>query len=83
MFYNVSTTLINHLTMDQETGKKDKSIGARIGTDLFEEIKPYLKELDISIGKLIRRALMEYMEAHPLEQIRKINQLNARKGTKV
>lgn len=69
MYYNVSTLLFNQVSQmaPKSKNKKEKAVGARISIELFEETNIYLSNLDISMGQLIRKALQEYMWAHPIE----------------
>lgn len=47
----------------------DKPIGARISSDLLKEINAYLEvNKELSMGGLIRLALLEYLWSHPLEE---------------
>ena len=54
--------------MKDRQRKKNKTIGARVEQELFEEIMSYLSKTDISIGQLIRRSVIEHMGAHPIKQ---------------
>lgn len=43
-------------------------IGGRVDPELKEEVEAYVGDSDLSIGQLLRRALKEYMKAHPLTE---------------
>ncbi len=74
MYYNVSTLLLNQISMTLETKKKECNIGARISIELFQRISEYTAAMEIPTGYLIRTALKEYIEAHPVPQTKKTNQ---------
>lgn len=46
---------------------KDQPIGARISSEMREEIDIYLEAADISMGELVRKSLREYLWAHPIQ----------------
>lgn len=45
---------------------KEKPIGARITLEFNDTINAYLEGTDVSVGKLIRDAIQEYIWSHPV-----------------
>lgn len=44
---------------------KDKWVGARVDTALYDEVDKYIDAADMNMGDLVRKAVKEYMWAHP------------------
>jgi len=50
----------------------DKPIGARLTADFKEEVDRYVESAnEMSLGKLIRLSIQEYMWGHPIEITKK------------
>lgn len=70
--HNVDTPL-PHPQMNNE--KKEQVIRARVGETLRKQFRKYCKEIsranrleDITEANILRKALAEYMENHPIEK---------------
>lgn len=79
MYYKCNTMLshyqLTQINMAEDIRprkKKEKSIGARVSTEMFMEINAYLDTLEMSMGQLVRQALSEYMGSHPLKVVQEI-----------
>lgn len=47
---------------------KDDWLGGRVDSDLKEQVEEYIEAADITQGQLVRRAVVEYMRLHPVEE---------------
>lgn len=47
---------------------KSDWIGARADEDLKQLVEAYIDEADMTMGQLIRRAVDEYINKHPISQ---------------
>jgi len=54
--------------MNDEKGKKQKAISARVTDEMYQEIQKYIKDDGSNLGYLIRKAVRHYMWANPIEQ---------------
>jgi len=52
---------------------KSRTLAARADKQLFDEVTTYTEEADVSMGELIRKALREYMWAHPIKKLEPID----------
>lgn len=52
--------------MAKEKKVKVDFVGARVDPDFKELVEDYIDDADITMGVLIRKALTEYMERHPV-----------------
>lgn len=51
---------------------KDKWLGARVDANLDSLVDVYIEATEITMGDLVRVAVVEYMENHPIEVSRPI-----------
>ena len=47
---------------------KTEYLGGRVDIDLKEQVEEYIENADLSIGDLIRRAVIEYMKKYPIKE---------------
>lgn len=45
---------------------KDDWIGSRVDGEFKETVEDYIDEADLTMGLLIRKAVQEYMDNHPI-----------------
>jgi antitoxin component of RelBE/YafQ-DinJ toxin-antitoxin module len=50
------------------TKVKTEYIGGRVDSDLKELVEDYIDRADMTMGKLIRKAVEEYIKTHPIEE---------------
>lgn len=60
-------TMLATRRMQMANKVKDGWLGGRVDTDLKEKVEEYIDVAEITQGQLIRKAVMEYMKNHPVE----------------
>lgn len=47
---------------------KTEWLGGRVDDDLKEKVEEYIDATEMTMGQLIRKAVMEFMQNHPAEE---------------
>lgn len=47
---------------------KTEYLGGRVDSDLKEQVEEYIDNAQLSMGDLIRRAVVEYMKNNPIKE---------------
>jgi hypothetical protein len=47
---------------------KDGWLGGRVDGDLKEQVEEYIEATEMTQGQLIRKAVIEYMKNHPVQE---------------